>query len=62
MPPLDAPVFMAPLSGMMFLFGAIVHQFAGGIAVDSKDFVLWFGLSAVGLALQIGAFLILISL
>lgn len=61
MPPLASPIFMAPLAGMMFLAGAITHQLAGDALVKS-GYGPWSLLSTVGMSLQIGAFLILISL
>jgi hypothetical protein len=60
MAPLDAPIFMLPLAGMMFLAGAITHQLAGDALVKS-GYGPWSVLSFVGLALQIGAVVILIS-
>jgi hypothetical protein len=58
--PLDAPIFMLPLAGMMFLIGAAAHQFAGTYLADD-DGILWACASLGGMALQVGAVVILIS-
>jgi hypothetical protein len=60
MVPLDAPIFMLPLAGMMLLVGALAYQFAG-ICLADEDRILWLCASIGGAALHIGAFAILIS-
>lgn len=59
MVPFDAPIFMLPLAGMLFLFGALVHQLAG-IFWDDDEPVLWLGAFMGGMSLQIAAVVILI--
>lgn len=50
---------MLPLAGMLFLFGALVHQLAG-IFWDDDEPVLWLGAFMGGMSLQIAAVVILI--
>jgi hypothetical protein len=61
MVPFNAPIFMLPLAGMMFLAGMVVHQIAGWFAVEKGAVAEWAALSAIATALQIGAFVMLIS-
>jgi hypothetical protein len=57
---IDAPIFMLPLAGMMFLIGTLAHQWAG-ICLADDDRILWLCASIGGMAMHIGAFAILIS-
>lgn len=56
-----APIFMLPLAGMLFLLGAVVHQFAGLVFGDAKEYGLWVVVTLFGIALQICAVVILIT-
>lgn len=60
--PWDAPIFMLPLSGMMFLGGAIIQQTAGSYgAANPRSMFVYLAITTIGLAMQVGAVVVLLS-
>lgn len=59
--PANAPIFVAPAAGMLFLIGAGILNAAGAL-LENKNYDGWLVLSFAGLAIQILAFVLLINL